>query len=98
MSDYNQAQKLIDEANQNLVSNGFLNKLKTTLTPPVTNEPAAQLVYTALQTYSPLHMFTFASSTAESQLDNSYVMPASSLIFEVYSDNTIRGYYLDEPF
>ena len=42
-------------------------------------------------------MFTFASATAQTQVDSAYVMPASSLIFEVYSDNTIQGYFLDEP-
>ena len=43
------------------------------------------------------HLFTIASAAAATDLDNSQVVPGSSLTIEVWSDNTVVGYYVEEP-
>lgn len=55
------------------------------------------VIYTALQTLTPKHLFTFASAVAENPINSSQVQPASNLTIELYNDATVQGYYLDEP-
>ena len=55
------------------------------------------VIYTALQTLTPKHLFTLASAVAENAINSSQVQPASNLTIELYNDATVQGYYLDEP-
>jgi hypothetical protein len=44
------------------------------------------------------HFYTLASATSFSTLPDSQVLPASAVTFEIYSDNTVKAYYIEEPF
>ena len=43
------------------------------------------------------HLFKIASAAAATDLDNSQVVSGSSLTIEVFNDNTVVGYFVEEP-
>jgi hypothetical protein len=55
------------------------------------------VIYTALQTLTSKHLFTFASTVSAVPIESSQVQPASNLTIELYNDATVQGFYLDEP-
>lgn len=44
------------------------------------------------------HLFAIASATSATELSSAQLGAASTLVFEVYSDNSVIGKLNDEPF
>lgn len=57
---------------------------------------ADALVYNSMQVMDSYHLHTLAAATGA--VSSEQVLPATALVFEVYSDATVRGYFRDEEF
>jgi hypothetical protein len=55
-------------------------------------------VFTNMNTLDSYHLYTVASAASADDLDSSALPPASTLTFEIYSDNTVLAYLNDVAF
>lgn len=94
----NIAQKSIDESNQGLVSTGFVQKLSRTVHKTYTVPKYSTKVFTNMNTIDSYHLYTIASACSADDLDSSSLPPASTLTFEIYSNNEVKAYLNDVPF
>ena len=55
-------------------------------------------MFTNYNTLDGYHLYTIASATSADVLSNDALPPASTLTFEIYSDNQVYGYLNDVAF
>lgn len=77
------------------MSAGFFNKLAAQLSATPTDD--ISMVYNAWQPIDSYHMYTLVAASGMTG-DSSQVMPGSSLVFELFQDNTMRAFFNDEEF
>lgn len=97
-SDMNIAQKTIDEDEQGIVSTSFIQKLTTTIHKTYKAPGVSTKVFTNMNTLDSYHLYTIASAASANDLDSSELPPASTLTFEIYSDNTVLAYVNETAF
>jgi len=102
--DQNEAQATIDLENNYLVSSGFMQFVNDAIK-NYDGPSADTLVYNSMQVMDSYHLYTLAASTANSTidllpgaLDSKQVLPATALVFEVYSDSTVKAFFRDQEF
>ncbi len=85
------------DSQDHVVSNGYIKKLLSTIQPTYVTPDYTSLVYNSWQTIDGFHLLTIASAVAKiPATDQGHVLPGSSFTIEVYSDNTIKAFYLDK--
>jgi hypothetical protein len=55
-------------------------------------------VFTNMNVLDSYHLYTIASATSADDLDSSELPPASTLTFEIYSDNSVLAYLNEVAF
>lgn len=96
--DMNLAMARIDSENEQLVTSSYLYKLSNNVHTTYSVPSYSTKTFKNYQTLDDYHMFAYASAVAASAISSAQVMPATELTFEVYSDNTVIGYFSDEAF
>jgi len=91
----NAAQKSIDKTNQYLVSTGYLYKLSHNLQKTYVKPGYSTKVLTNYNTLDSYHLYTIASACSASDLPSTFLPAASTLTFEVYSDNSVKAFLND---
>lgn len=86
-ADMNTAQKTIDASEQGLVSTGYIQKLSRNVHKTYKTPSYSTKVFTNYNTLDGYHLYTIASATSANDIEATALPPASTLTFEVYSDN-----------
>lgn len=86
----NTAMMTLSEANSNVVSNQFMQYVVDTVN-EINDE--SKLRFSTLVALDAEHFFTMASATTSSTLDPTQIAPASVMIYELYTDNTVKAYF-----
>ena len=81
-----------------MVSTGYLYKLSHNLHKTYVKPAYSTKVLTNYNTLDAYHLFTIASACSSTGLAGRDIPAASTLTFEVYSDNTVKAYLNDVKF
>ena len=81
-----------------MVSTGYLYKLSHNLHKTYVKPGYSTKVLTNYNTLDAYHLFTIASACSSTGLAGRDIPAASTLTFEVYSDNTVKAYLNDVKF
>ena len=90
-TDLNEGMQQIDASNSYIVSTGYMQVL-------INEMSTGTFAFSNMQTVDGYHLYTIASATSSSTLLTEEVVPASTLSFEVYSDNTLKAFYVENQF
>jgi hypothetical protein len=90
-SDINTAFAQIDATNQGLLSTGIVSMLSTTIHTSYVKPSNSTKRMTQRQVLDEGHLFAIASATSATELSSAQLGAASTLVFEVYSDNSVVG-------
>lgn len=97
--DSNEAMVQLDTENNDIVSGTFLKYLDDTvnLTYSGSTDPM-DLVYSTLVPLDAYHMYTLTQAMSASTIVKGRVTPASTMLLNIYSNNTVKAYYNDVEF
>lgn len=87
-TDLNEGMQQIDSSNSYIVSTGYQQVLINAMSTDAQS-------FSNMQTVDGYHLYTIASATASSTLLTEEVVPASTVTYEVYDDNTIKAFYVE---